>query len=236
MMRLFITDTETNGLTADDQVCEIAATLYQIGDSEENTGAIASVSTLVPVISNNVMFVNGISPKLSQAAEKNNNSCDCQNLMQQMAMASDYCVAFNAEFDAPYVKKLLDLKENPPWLCAMKDFDWQYPNIKANGSFKLTDLALWMGIGISTVHRAGDDVRLLVECLNRQPYQRLEKMMDVAIARLASPIVEIRALVSYENRELAKTAGFIWNPQRRQWVKKIRECDIGEFPFEILIA
>ncbi|MFB2937541.1 hypothetical protein ACE1B6_20020 [Aerosakkonemataceae cyanobacterium BLCC-F154] len=65
-----------------------------------------------------------------------------------MADSSDYAVAFNTEFDAPLVNQLLGEQR---WLCAMRDFDWNYPNINAYGGYKLTDLALWLGIGVSTV-------------------------------------------------------------------------------------
>lgn len=62
-MKLLILDTET----ADDEnkPCEISATLYQVG---EYSGAIASISTLIPVDSNNAQAINGIAPPLTQAA------------------------------------------------------------------------------------------------------------------------------------------------------------------------
>jgi DNA polymerase-3 subunit epsilon len=108
----------------------------------------------------------------------------------------------------------------------MKDFDWGYP--AKNDSYKLTDLALWMGIGISTVHRAGDDVRLLVECLNRRK-QQLPNMVNQAVFVSNSPIIEFKAMVGYDNRELAKTAGFYWDGDRKLWTKKLRECRFNEF-------
>jgi DNA polymerase-3 subunit epsilon len=57
----------------------------------------------------------------------------------------------------------------------------------------------------------------------------LPLMVEGAIARSNSPMIEIKAVVSYENRELAKRAGFGWDSQRRIWVKKIRECDREKF-------
>ena len=71
MTILFIVDTETTGLppkTA--QLCEISGTLYRIALSKETTGAIASVSTLMPIksddlITNESEAINGITQKLS---------------------------------------------------------------------------------------------------------------------------------------------------------------------------
>jgi DNA polymerase-3 subunit epsilon len=222
-MKLLILDTETTSADSNASICEIAGTLYQIGETERQTGAIATFATLLPVNDNPAEMINSIAHELTQSASGFVEFALAQ--LKKMAMSSDYAVAFNAEFDAPLVNQLIGEQR---WLCAMRDFDWNYPNINAYGGYKLTDLALWLGIGISTVHRAGDDVRLLVECLNRRRAM-LPLMVEGAIARSNSPMIEIKAVVSYENRELAKRAGFGWDSQRRIWVKKIRECDREKF-------
>ena len=203
-MKLLIIDTETTNII-EPQVCEIAATLYQVSDNVRETGAICSISTVLPVTENPAEFVNGITWELTS---KNPFVDESMSLLKRMTACADYTVAFNAEFDAPLVDKLLNTNLN--WLCAMKDFDWGYP--AKNDSYKLTDLALWLGIGISTVHRAGDDVRLLVECFNRRK-QQLPDMVNQAIFVSNSPMIELKALI--ENRELAKTAGFYWDGDRK---------------------
>ena len=205
-MKLLIIDTETTNII-EPQVCEIAATLYQVSDNVRETGAICSISTVLPVTENPAEFVNGITWELTS---KNPFVDESMSLLKRMTACADYTVAFNAEFDAPLVDKLLNTNLN--WLCAMKDFDWGYP--AKNDSYKLTDLALWLGIGISTVHRAGDDVRLLVECFNRRK-QQLPDMVNQAIFVSNSPMIEFKAMVGYDNRELAKTAGFYWDGDRK---------------------
>jgi len=225
-MKLFIIDTETTGLTEDDQICEIAGTQYEIG--MDYKGAIASISTLMPVLSNDAEFINGIAPELTRVHEgfsvEYGNHKLSVSLFKAMAIASDYCVAFKAEFDAPLINALIGKQK---WLCAMQDFEWGYPRVNAYGGYKLIDLALWMGIGISTAHRAGDDVRLLVECMNRR--QNLWDMIERAILRSNSPIIQLQALVSYEDRQLAKDAGFSWDGSKKVWVKSIKQCDYIEF-------
>lgn len=228
-MKLLIVDTEATDII-DPIVCEIAVTLYQVGSSKESTGVLGSCSTLIPVPSNPAEKFNGITTELTQASSLV--SDQALEWIEAIADMSDYAIAFNAEFDAPLVDALIG-EQN--WLCAMRDFDWGYPNSNKTGGYKLTDLALWLGIGISTVHRAADDVRLLVECLNRR-INKLPEMLELAIVRSNSPVHEVQALVSYENRDLAKLAGFEWKSERRAWLKNIRECDFSEidgFPFDV---
>jgi DNA polymerase-3 subunit epsilon len=228
-MKLLIIDTETTDIN-DAKVCEIAGTLYQVGDNVRETGAICSISTVLPVTENPAEFVNGISWELTAA---NPIMEECITVLKRMVVCADYAVAFNAEFDAPLVNQLLIsdhvswTNSTPSWLCAMKDFDRGFP-CKPDGSYKLVDLALWMGIGVSTVHRAGDDVRLLVECFNRRK-QTLPEMLNQAIRVSQSPIIELKALVKYETRSLASNAGFWWDGDRKAWTKKLRECRVNEF-------
>jgi len=227
-MRFFIIDTETTGTLATDQICEIAGTQYEIAVDGSYKDAIASISTLMPVFSNDAEFINDIAPELTRvhegfSAEYGTHKLSV-SLFKEMAMASDYCVAFNAEFDAPLIDALIGKQK---WLCAMQDFDWGYTRINVYGGYKLIDLALWMGIGISTAHRAGDDVRLLVECMNRKP--NLQEMVERGIVRSQSSTLELQALVSYDNRDKAKSAGFAWDGTRKMWVKKVKECDSAVF-------
>jgi len=230
-MKLLIIDTET----ADDEniPCEIAATLYQVAKFR---GAIASISTLLPVEANNVQAINGIAPELTTSSipiYKN-----ALSFLKEMAVQADYAVAFNAEFDSVVINQFFPDLISVPWLCAMRDFNWGYHTINSHGGYKLTDLALWMGIGISTIHRAADDVRLLVECLNR--HKDLPKLVEDAIFLSQSPIIEIKALVSYEERHLASKAKFAWDGERKIWHKLIRQCLLEDFvqtlDFEVSIV
>ncbi|MBD2385998.1 3'-5' exonuclease [Cylindrospermum sp. FACHB-282] len=224
-MRLLVIDTETTDIESGIP-CEISATLYQLGDSIKSTGAIASWSSLLPVTSNKAEAINGIPWQLTQIAHTDSIAWDSISLISRIAQTCDYAIAFNADFDAPIVNKLLNL-ERLKWICAMKDINWGYP-AKPHGNFKLVDLGLWMGIGVSTAHRAGDDVRLLVECLNRRK-ESLPEMLETATVVAKSPVLELKALVSYENRGLASDAGFFWDGDRKVWVKKVKECHLDSF-------
>jgi DNA polymerase-3 subunit epsilon len=202
---ILIVDTETTALE-NAEVCEMAATLY----STKPRGAIASISTLLPIVENTAQSINGIAPELANLADY-----EQLNGLNKLSLQADYAVAFNVEFDQPYWQETVDLH----WVCAMKDFDWGYHKER----FTLIELALWLGIGIGTAHRAGDDVRLLVECFNR--CSDFDRKFEGAVNRSHSPIIELKAIVGYDNRQLAKTAGFNWDGDRKIWVKKVRECD-----------
>lgn len=209
-MNLLIVDTETTDLDHA-EVCEMAATLY----STKPRGAIASVSTLLALNGENkAVEINGISNELAWKSQPVFR--EMIGAIKKLIGHADYAVAFNAEFDRPYWEKL-----NPeiPWFCAMRDFDWEYHKER----FTLIELALWLGIGVGTAHRAGDDVRLLVECFNRCSH--FDERLEQAIIRSQSPQIELKAIISYDNRQLAKDAGFQWDGDRRIWIKKVRECD-----------
>jgi DNA polymerase-3 subunit epsilon len=155
-----------------------------------------------------------------------------------MAAAADYPVAFNAEFDKAVMSQLMPESFERTWLCAMRDINWNFHTINAYGGYGLVPLALWLGIGVGTAHRAGDDVRLLVECFNRKKEQ-LPAMLSDAIALANSPYIELRAMVNYDNRHLASDAKFSWDGERKMWCKKIRECHYESFtkdlPFTVNI-
>lgn len=53
--------------------------------------------------------------------------------------------------------------------------------------------------------------------------------MEDAIALSQSPMVEIKALVSYEDRHLSSKAKFVWDGDRRIWHKSIRSCLLDDF-------
>ncbi|WP_242072213.1 hypothetical protein [Nostoc sp. FACHB-110] len=118
-MKLLIIDTET----ADDEntPCEISATLYQVS---EYKGAVASVSTLIPVQANNVQAINGIAPELTTPSIPI--YLNALVFLKEMATQADYAVAFNAEFDSDVVNKFFPNLISVPWLCAMRDFNWGY--------------------------------------------------------------------------------------------------------------
>ena len=244
MTKLLIIDTETTSVKDDSQVCEISATLYNVSKNVRECGAIASVSFLSSVETNEAEHINGITPELSQVGFDNSPLFGYSlKYFTSLLQRSSYLVAFNANFDKEQIKKYSKryygethpIAYSGQWLCAMNDFDWGYPNKSKKGTFSLINLALQQGIGVSTAHRAGDDVRLLVEVFNRNK-QNLTELLDLAILHSESPTIVIQANVNYNNKDLAKDAGFSWNAEgyERAWTKKIKLCDFkDDYEFEV---
>lgn len=225
-MKLLLLDTETCSEDSGSAVCEISGTLYNISGNVRETGAIASVSTVLPVTQNGAEFINGIPPELTQISSIHLQS---QDLFRAMLVEADYPVAFNAEFDSEVITRLFpDECLNKLWLCAMRDFNWGYHTINAYGGYSLVNLALSMGIGVATAHRAGDDVRLLTEVFNRRKPD-LPQLLKDAIALASSPTIELKACVTYKTKDLASSAKFTWDGERKIWFKKIKECHLAEF-------
>jgi DNA polymerase-3 subunit epsilon len=219
VINLLLIDTETTGTGPDDWAIEVAVCLYHVGTFP---GPVASAATLLPCNHNNAYAINKIAPDLTQVDAAQSEGLTYLNALVRRA---DYLVAFNAEFDRPYVQAALDLMPpTPPWICAYQDFDW-FPGWLAKPQSQI-NLALGMGVGIVRAHRAADDVATLADCLTRLG-DRLEAVVNDAIARSQSTAVILIAHVSYDDRHLARAAGFHWDAGNRQWIRKIRMIDLS---------
>lgn len=130
---------------------------------------------------------------------------------------SDYLIAHNAVFDQQW--GLFD-ELWQPWLCTYEDFIWpRNPNPTS-----LVNTALNHGIGVTKAHRALSDCQLIAELFDRT--EDLQGAFEKAIARSESPVVRVVASVSFEEKELAKNAGFRWIPEEKLWVKNLKEVDL----------
>ncbi len=222
-MLLLILDTETTGLDpAHGELIEIAAILYSV----DQQCVLQQVSTLLPIeaATNAAESINQISARAAQVTDKTIADAICR-LINLWAKQADYLVAHNAEFDRkwmadhPFLSELYDRE----WLCSCHDFTW--PKQHRSGQ-KLIDLALAHGIGVSSAHRALTDCQLIASLFDRLP--------DLAqrIDRAVSPKLLVQALVSYEERHLAKDAGFTWSAKEKQWVRRLTLTEIDQLPFD----
>lgn len=134
---------------------------------------------------------------------------------------SSALIAHNGNaFDRPVFMRFLGEQlyegfEQAPWIDTL--IDLPYP--PETMSRKLAHLAADHGFLLDGAHRAVFDV---VGMLRIASNYDLESIIEQA----KSPMVQIMAYVSYEDRNLAKEQGFIWNPQRRAWIKSVRECNL----------
>ena len=118
------------------------------------------------------------------------------------------------------------LSTTKPWLCTMDDIRWpSHRQLKPRPSVR--DLALAYGIPVWAAHRALTDCIYLADVLAR--CDDLEQLLKHGM----EPRVLMRAKVSYDNRSLAKDAGFHWNdPLPGCWSRRLSPREAAELPFE----
>ena len=90
------------------------------------------------------------------------------------------------------------------------------------------DLALAYGVPVWSAHRALTDCIYLAEVFAR--CDDLETMLLYGL----EPRQLVRAKVSYDERHLAREAGFRWNdPVKGAWTRRLSQRDINSLNFPI---
>jgi DNA polymerase-3 subunit epsilon len=249
-MRVLLVDTETSGISYDEgaRVIEVAAALYDT----KYASVIESFSALIKHDKNEAEHVNGIPVGL--LLEQGDEPLTVWTRFAALASVAECLVAHRAEFDQGFIDKSIavlqptcasidgwDPRENV-WCCTKSDFEW--PN-KLRGDH-LVQLALGLGLGVSSAHRAMVDVDSMARILTRvQEVSRLAwfegahslqrqslDFLEPLFRRAMRPKVRVVALVPYENRDMAKEAGFFWIPERKEWYRNMPREDIAALPFK----
>nr|WP_225323150.1 3'-5' exonuclease [Synechococcus sp. RSCCF101] len=196
--RLLIIDTETTHLDPDEGRCiELGAILFHL----PARAVLAQLSTLLPCPENPAEPVNGIPAAVSRLP------MPWREGLQAFAALLDSAqlvVAHNAAFDRRWFGR-------PPlpavphrWLCTMEDISWPGTlGLKPRPSVR--DLALAHGIPVWAAHRALTDCTYLA-----QVFERCDNL-DQLVREGLEPRHLYRACISYEDRQLARQAGFRWN-------------------------
>lgn len=216
--RCLIIDTETSGLTDDDEIIEIGCVLYSV----KNQCSLLEFSTLLPARKNDAESINRIKvaalDEMSTVGEKT-------SIIVDLLSVTDCFVAHNAEFDRAVLSRWSQFfGDGIPWLCTMADFKWPQAT-REQGS--LINLALDHGVGVASAHRALTDCRLIASLFDRMP--GLQSMFEVAMR----PKGLFQAMVSYDDRELAKQAGFKWNGVNKSWTRQLALEDAEKLVFSV---
>jgi DNA polymerase-3 subunit epsilon len=136
-------------------------------------------------------------------------------------------VAHGAEFDRRWLPRL-----QGQWLCTYEDAIW--PRVPGETG-SLTAIALAYDVGIIRAHRAIEDCLTLAAVLSR--VHEIEGGLRLWYERAMEPRQELIACVSYNDRQLAKDAGFRWDGDRKVWWKQVRQSVLvdfaGELPFDV---
>ena len=222
--QLLILDTETTGLDPEaDQVLEVGAILFSV----PQRAVLAQLSFLIPVESNAAEPLNGIAAAATQAHQPWQQSLQ---LLQQLAGSAQLAVAHNVAFDRQWFGHgaLPDLQL--PWLCTMEDIHWPAERLLCPRP-SVRDLALAYGVPVWAAHRA------LTDCIYlAQVFERCADLEQL-IAEGREPRHLYRAQVSYDERHLAREAGFRWNdPVNGAWSRRLseRQLEALKLPFHVV--
>ena len=218
---ILILDTETTGLDNENDDClEVGSILFNV----KSRSVLAQQSFLLPVDINNAEKINNIPAEITRLPQP---LSEAIKYFESLVRVSDVIVAHNAEFD----KKWFGLKKLPqiekPWICSMDDITWPADRqLKTRPSVR--DLALAYGVPVWNAHRALTDCIYLAEVFIR--CSELEKLL----IRALEPKVLLRAEISYEDRYLAKNAGFRWNDAiKGAWSRKMSRRDKEKLDFPV---
>ena len=218
---ILILDTETTGLDNENDDClEVGSILFNV----KSRSVLAQQSFLLPVEINNAEKINNIPAEITRLPQP---FSEAIKYFESLVRVSNVIVAHNAEFD----KKWFGLKKLPqiekPWICSMDDITWPADRqLKTRPSVR--DLALAYGVPVWNAHRALTDCIYLAEVFIR--CSELEKLL----IRALEPKVLLRAEISYEDRYLAKNAGFRWNDAiKGAWSRKMSRRDKEKLDFPV---
>ncbi len=220
---ILILDTETTGLDENnDEVIEIGCILFNVPFKS----VLSQLSFLLPVESNAAEFINGISVDVSNV---NQPWKEGVQFFLKLVETSDFIVAHNAAFDKKWFGKDNLPFLNKKWICSLEDINWSFKkNIKSRPS--VTDLALGFNIPVWNLHRALADCFYISEV-----FKKIDNLEEILL-KATEPKYLYKAIVSYEDRSLAKNAGFRWNsPVQGAWTRKLSETEATELDFKVEI-
>lgn len=220
-MKALIVDTETTGLVpppAGKDVCiEVGCVLYDLVLAVP----IASFSSLIQAEKNDAEHVNRIPVSALREALA---PAGVWEWFKGFSSRADILLAHNADFDRGFVP--VDATSGAPWVCTKFHVDW--PQGKPGDH--LVHLALAHGVGVMDAHRAITDCETIARLLTRvhKDGQDLVRL----IQRAMRPRKKVAAVVSYDERDKARAAGFAWDGTARLWWREMPVEDIGKLPFQ----
>jgi DNA polymerase-3 subunit epsilon len=220
--RLLIIDTETTALTTKEGRCiEVGAILFDV----DSRSVLTQVSFLMPCEENPAQHVNGIDPLVTRLSSP---WAEGLRLFEAMEHEADALVAHSAAFDRQWFGTDALPELTRPWICSKEDIRWPEER-RLRPSPSLVELALAYGVPVWAAHRALTDCTYLAQVF--EACEELEPLLQRAL----EPRKLMRAVISFDERELAKAAGFRWNePVAKAWTRRLSAREIAELPFPVV--
>lgn len=221
-MRLLAIDTETTGLDVQkDDIIELGYALY---DSSKDAPLLFRNHTLVPKnpVTEEVTKITGITQEHINEFGIQPDEAFVELLNVIEIYKVQFFVAHNGvDYDIPILKANFIraglIFVNLPCIDTKMDLPLAY----TPKSTSLVYMAADHGFINPFPHRALTDA---MSCMKLLKHYNL----DIVVAKASTPVVEIRADVRFENRDLAKKRMFNWDGERKIWVKRIRQYDLKE--------
>lgn len=124
-------------------------------------------------------------------------------------------VAHNARFDRAFVTKRFPALADLPWACSMSEVDW--PALGYAGGRGIGALLTSAGFFLPDAHRAAADV-WATTCLLAAAAPDGRAIAAHLIDAARRPSERLYALrAPFECKEVLKSAGYRWSPERRAW-------------------
>ena len=219
---LLIIDTETTGLDPQlDHCLEVGVILFDVPSRQ----VLAQHSFLLPVEANAAEAINRIPAAATNLPQPWRPAL---SYLQSLLDAADVLVAHNAAFDRQWFGRGHLPATDKPWLCSMEDMRWPAERLLRSRP-SVRDLALAYEIPVWAAHRALTDCIYLAEVFRR--CDELEQLVE----RGLEPRQLMRAQVSYDDRHLARDAGFRWNePVKGAWARRLSEREARDLDFPVV--
>ncbi len=220
--KILIIDTETTGLNPENDYClELGSILFHV----PSRSILAQQSFLIPVSENAAEAINNIPAEVSRVEQP---WISGLKYFQSLLDSAEVLVAHNAAFDSRWFGRNHLPEVALPWICSMEDIAWPAERqLRARPSVR--DLALAYGVPVWSAHRALTDCIYLAEVFKR--CNDLETMLKHGL----EPRFLMRAQVDYEERHLAKNAGFRWNdPVPGAWSRRLSKRQSAELDFPVV--
>lgn len=229
-MKISIIDTETTGLTTETgKLIEVAMATFDLAQPN----MIACVSGLIQGATEeevqNTKHIHGINFELLENHSTNRDRLFLN--MHHLMHDSKAILAHNADFDQQWFPVHFP-NSDIPWVCTCDDFVWP----KKTESKSLTSIALAHGVGVLSAHRAMADVMTLCALLKRVGDDFGPAYLIDQVVRGMRPKAKYRADVTFSQKDLAKSAGFRWDADKKIWWRKmaIEDAETLLFPVTII--
>lgn len=230
-MRILGIDFESTGLDPQkDCITEVGLVLWE-SETKQPVRISGFLVKQVSPISAEITALTGITSEM--CANFGLSSVQALMAIQSLADQADYIVAHNAPFDRGfYEAECARQGKNPsakPWIDTAVDMPKE-----AYALGKSRSLKYWACDHAFTypAHRAVNDVLAMLEIFGRYD-------LDTIIKRAHTPNVQVRAVVSFDDRNLAKERSYYWRPEAKLWTRFLKEDEVdlekSQAPFPVVV-